>query len=78
MVDVPLFPTPDYRRSRPRKVERWGPWKGPTTTCDDCALLIGTQQATFTARAALYGLSRTDGTVGAYCTPHARERGCTA
>ena len=78
MADLPLFPDPEYRRSRKRDFEHWGPWKGPRTTCDDCALLIGTQKATFAARAALYALNRTDGSVGAYCTPHARQRGCKA
>lgn len=72
-----LFEDPPYRKCRPRKRERWTNWDGPTTTCDDCALLIGTHEAPFAARKALWGLQRTDGSVGAYCSPHARQRGWT-
>lgn len=77
MDDAPLFEDPPYRVCKPRKRARWVNWGGPATTCDDCALLMGTQQATFAARTALWGLQRKDGTVGAYCTPHARQRGWT-
>lgn len=77
MDDEPLFDVPWYRQCRPRKRARWINWAGPTTTCDDCALLIGTREAPFAARTALWGLQRPEGSVGAYCSPHARQRGWT-
>ena len=76
MTDQPLFDVPDDRKGRRRPFEHWGPWRGERTTCDDCALLIGTKTARHPIRNALYALNRVDGTIGAYCTPHARERGC--
>lgn len=69
-----LFDEPWYRVCEPREVKRWVNWAGPKTTCDDCALLIGTGEATFPASPAVWGLQRTNGTVGAYCGPHALDR----
>lgn len=69
-----LFDLPDSRIAEPRERPEWRPWTSERTTCDDCALSIGTQQSVFAAEDAALALLRVDGTVGAYCVPHAREK----
>lgn len=70
-----MFPVPKKYRApqRPAVWPRWRPYKGKSTSCDDCIMAIANGTRTFASQPA--GQTREDANGKAYyCNAHAIDR----